>query len=171
VIRCEDARRLLDSRLDGEIGPVEDHELARHLDGCPSCRDVAAGLDLVSAELRNLAPAPLPDDAFLEVIERTVGSARRGEAERSAFRRVVPWVGLAAAAGLAAFGLLRVAGPPPSPEPSPLEVARARQEARAVLSLASGAVRTAESTARSRVLAGAVAPALRHLPFHRKSPL
>jgi hypothetical protein len=76
----------------GGLGPEEEHELARHLEGCARCRDEAEGFRLVHEELRG---ASVPPPAHLK--DRVMANLPRRRPRRN---RRVPGVALAAAAVL-----------------------------------------------------------------------
>ena len=192
--RCESARRWMHERLDGDISASDALDLDAHLRECAECREIAAGLDGVVLGFGNLPLETMPDDDLANVLRRTVGAAhdmsmsdetnpaaneadRRSSEARGRLVRPHRWrirsaYVIAAAAMLAAIAIVpfafRQSAPP---EPSAAEVETAAQEARMVLALASRAVRSAESTARKRVIADEVAPALKHVPvrWHRDS--
>lgn len=165
MIGCETARRLLNERLDGEIAPAEALDLEVHLSGCPDCREVASGLEAVTAGLQRLPLERMPEGDMEAVLARTVGdgaSPARSE-DRWAWR---PGVILSAAAAVLAFALiapfiLRSTAPA---EPTTAEVEQASREARMVLAVAARAMRSAETAARDRVIGGEVSPALQHVP-------
>jgi hypothetical protein len=45
TVRCEDVRRRLDDRAEGTLGEAEGRAVEAHLEGCPACREEAAGLE------------------------------------------------------------------------------------------------------------------------------
>ena len=77
----------------GELGPEEEQELERHLEGCARCRDEAEALDLVHGELRGASVSP---PTYLK--DRVMADLPGGRSRRSWH---VPGVALAAAALLA----------------------------------------------------------------------
>jgi predicted anti-sigma-YlaC factor YlaD len=162
VIGCENARRLLAGRLDGDLGPAEVRDLETHLNGCSDCREIASGLEVVASGLLRLPAETLPDDDFERVLARTVGKAafasRRAATRRSFFLA-------AAAAVLAAAVLIPFALRESTPaEPTAAEIDRATRDARMVLAMASHALRSGETAARERVIGREVSPALRRVP-------
>lgn len=160
---CDAFRRLLDERLDGALAQDDASALEAHLAACADCRVVAAGLAAVREGLQSLPEHPLPPIAFEEVLDRTVRAGRRRPPAR--FAALWPaWAGAAAVVVLALLLARLPQGPSTLAQPSPAEVARARSEARLVLSLASDALHRAERAARDRVVTGEVAPALRRVP-------
>ena len=180
MIGCEAARRLMDLRLDGEIGPAEAIELEVHLNGCTSCREVASGLEAVAAGLLRIPLEKMPDEDFRAVLDRTVGvrSSRAGSlgGSQAGSAGAVPgarasrrrsYLALAAAV-LAATLLVPFAiwylTPSDPANLTAAEVDEAAREARMVLAVAAKAVRSAETTARDRVIGGEVSPAIRHVP-------
>jgi anti-sigma factor RsiW len=164
VSGCDVFRPLLDERLDGDLAADRAAALEAHLAECADCRAVAEGLAAVRAGLRALPEHPLPSVALEEVLDRTVRAGRPKVLPR--FAALWPaWAGAAVVVVLALL-LARLPHEPSTlAQPSPAEVARARSEARLVLSVASNALHRAERAARDRVVAGEVAPALRRLPI------
>jgi anti-sigma factor RsiW len=164
VSGCDVCRELLHERLDGELPADRAMPLDAHLAACAECRAAAEGLAAVREGLRALPEHPLPARTLEAILDRTVRARRPRVLPR--FTGAWPaWAGAAAVVALALL-LLRVPLAPSSSElPSTADVARARSEARKVLSLASGALHRAEKAASDQVLAGKVAPALRRLPI------
>ncbi len=167
MIGCETARRLMDDRLDGEIGPVAIIDLEVHLGGCPACREIVSGLETLASGLSGLPLETMPDEDVDAVLARTIGRRTASDPEtmrsRASFRR--PRLVVAAAAAVLATAVvvplvLRQFVPV---EPSTAEVEQAAYEARMVLAVAARAVRSAE-TVRDRVIAREVSPALRRVP-------
>jgi len=93
---CEQARRLISLRLDGEPGDDDAHALGGHLAGCEACRRAGEQLDGIDAALRAGAAAivPPPD------LSARVRSAVHSRQQRQVSWRPAVW-GLAAAAALA----------------------------------------------------------------------
>ena len=110
-IPCEEARGLLDERLDGPLGDAAEEALDAHLAACAACREVAGSLEEVDAALRGM-DLPDPGPAFSD---RVVAALDRAPGEPA--RRVLPAVpirvrllrGLLAAAGTGALVALAVA--------------------------------------------------------------
>jgi anti-sigma factor RsiW len=99
---CEEARGLLDERLDRTLEPAEASVLAAHLDRCASCRAAADALDGVHGALLSMDP-PDPGPAFTDRVVASLDRAPGTGAAvpRSDGRRILR--GLAAAAGTAVF--------------------------------------------------------------------
>ena len=161
---CAAFRPLLDERLDGELSAERAAALEVHLAACGECRAVAEGLAAVRTTLRALPEHPLPPEALEAVLDRTVRRSRfRGLPRFSA-----AWPAWAGAAAVVILALLLLGGPlapTQTGRPSADEVARGRDDARRVLSLASRALHRAERAACDTVVAGEVAPALRRVPI------
>jgi len=168
MIGCDAARKLMDARIDGEIGPAEAIDLEVHLNGCASCREVVSGLEAVASGLRRMPLETMPEEDLEGVLSRTVGRGRSvgidGVVPRRPLSRRRSYLALAAAVLAATLFVpftLRYLFPS---EPTIAEVNEAAREARMVLAVAAKAVRSAETTARDRVIEGEVSPAIRHVP-------
>ncbi len=109
---CEEARVLLDERLDRPLAEAEEEALLLHLEACAACRESAAGLDAVHGALAAMAPAD-PGDSFggrvVAALDRAPGAPRRGAAADSVPAGVRLLRGLVAAAGTGGFVALAVA--------------------------------------------------------------
>ena len=159
---CAAAREAIHAALDADLVEAGLRErLAEHLALCESCREIEAELRAIQGALRALPEKRLPDAALEEVWRRTVqaGHPRTGWAR--------PGRLVAAAAVFVAIVLgglwLRSASTPAGP--SEAELQRAAREARLVLRLASGALRSTERAAFEDVLAKDVSGALRRVPI------
>ena len=96
---CDEARRLLEPYLDGELDRTEARALEAHIDGCAECQAALASLGRLRHTLRTEAPRYAAPIALRDRI-RTSSAQADG---RAAYRRRVPaWWRLAAAC-LAAF--------------------------------------------------------------------
>jgi hypothetical protein len=105
-IPCEEARALLDERLDGTLAGADAAALRVHLDGCAACREDAAALAAVDGALR-ADGIPDPGPAFSD---RVVAALDRGPSRAPPARTGGTTVrGLVAFAGTAAFAALAVA--------------------------------------------------------------
>lgn len=157
---CDRYREWNHARLDGDLDAEGARALDAHLEVCASCRDEAASFDGVAAGLRRLRPEPMPDAVLETVLERT---ARANRARVVPFpSRRAAWIGLAAAALVAAILVPSWLGRPD--RPSADEVARARRDAQFALAIVAKTIRRAE-TAGDRVLTDEVSPALRRIPI------
>lgn len=107
---------VLRARLDGELSPIEAHELENHLIGCAGCRNRAEAMERQAKATREIlsALAPLPDELVPDAgiaLARFRALQRSAEAEAPSFfgrlfaRRLRPAWGVLAAVGLV-FGLL-----------------------------------------------------------------
>ncbi len=74
VLRCWDARRYVSDYLDGELDPTTSVALEQHLEGCPTCPPLYAGLVGVRAELGALRDpdSVVPPDLADRVADRAV---------------------------------------------------------------------------------------------------
>lgn len=105
--------------VDGELGPLEERAVERHLEACPACRGLVADLRTVRAAAFTLDRHEPPRDLFARI------QARVG-AEPAAARRVVwpstrtawaTWLGAAAALLIAiTLGVLPRLGPATAPD-------------------------------------------------------
>ncbi|HEY6985786.1 MAG TPA: zf-HC2 domain-containing protein, partial [Rhodanobacteraceae bacterium] len=96
---CDEARRLLEPYLDGELDRTEARALEAHIDGCSECQAVLAQLGRLRHVLRTEAPRYAAPAALRERIR----TSNLRERDRAARRRIMPaWWRLAAAC-LAAF--------------------------------------------------------------------
>jgi hypothetical protein len=156
---CAEIRAELQDQLDGPIAADRAEAIASHLASCAACREYRTEMQSVVdalRELRLLAP-PLPDEALDAVWQRTSRAPRRRFPLRLDWR-------IAAAAAIVTVALLPSLFRPVRSGPSPVEIARARDEARLVLGLAGRAIRTTER-ARDQVMQDEIPRALRHLPL------
>ena len=98
---CERWTEQLSARLDGELSPEEERELEAHLADCPSCRAVAAQLEMVSAGLDDLEEVPAPEGFARGVMDRIAAEEKKPRViplfRRPQFRALA---GLAACAAL-----------------------------------------------------------------------
>ncbi len=116
TIPCEEARGLLDERLDRDLGGAEEGALVRHLASCASCREEASALEAVHRSLAAMGP-PDPGEAFTDRVVAALdrapggpspaGSGPAGSAPAPAGLRLLR--GLVVAAGTGAFVALAVA--------------------------------------------------------------
>jgi anti-sigma factor (TIGR02949 family) len=99
---CHDVSTMIDAYLDGELSGDEAAAVARHLDGCASCRRQHDERKALSALLRRMpyygAPAQLPS---------TIGQVQRS---LSARRRVQQWMAAAAVVFVAVGAVVGLRG-------------------------------------------------------------
>jgi hypothetical protein len=114
-VPCEEARGLLDERLDRPLDEAEEGALLLHLAGCASCREEAVALESVHASLSGMEPAD-PGAAFTDrvvaALDRAPGGGPgvgRGGGAVPAPAGIRLLRGLVAAAGTTAFVALAVA--------------------------------------------------------------
>jgi len=164
---CEAWLDAQQERLDGPLDAARSQALDAHLAACAGCRERERGLRELRDALRALPVPPLPAAALREVLSRTVEAprtarpgARRGWSWRLAAAAVIF---LAAAVPLSVRLLNR-------PAHSAAEVARAREDVRLALGIASRALRRSEHIARDEVLVGRVSPAVRRVPIRWPKP-
>ena len=90
---CNEAKRLLEPYLDGELDRAEARALEAHVDGCAECQAALTGLGQLRHALRTEAPRYAAPAALRERLrEASVQTVRR-----NAPRRVPAWWRLAAA--------------------------------------------------------------------------
>ena len=156
---CSEIRPWVQDRLDGPVAVERAQAIDAHLGTCRACRDYDAELRAVVAALRDLPATPFPDAALEEVWRRTSRAPRRSPAIRLDWR-------VAVAAAIVTAALLPSLFRPIRTGPSPVEIARARGEARLVLGLAGQAIRSTER-ARDHVLNEEISRAFRQVPIRR----
>jgi anti-sigma factor RsiW len=169
VTRCDEARELIQIRLDGELDDAGARRLEDHIAVCAVCAETAAQMASVAAGLRALRQREAGDDIVEAVLERTMRAPRGAEvrAGLTPFWGRFRWQALAAGATvLAIVAALRLrTGEPPPASFSQAELARGRRDAELVLGIAARALGRTETEVRDRVLAGTVSPALKRLPI------
>jgi len=108
-IPCEEARALLDERLDAPLPEAEGNALRAHLARCAACRDEAAALDRVHAALLSMDPSdpgPAFTDRVVGSLDRAPGAPAAAAPEPAAARLLR---GLVAASGTCAVAALALA--------------------------------------------------------------
>ncbi len=157
---CERCREWVHARIDGDLAGDAARELQAHLESCAACRDEAASLERLVLDLRGAPVERMPDDAFAAVLART---SRASPGRTASFvRRRGAWIGLAAAAGIAAA--LLSFRPGDDGGPTPEEIAQARRDVQVALALTADALQRAETVGK-RVLTEEVSPTLQRVPI------
>ena len=103
-IPCEEARALLDERLDRALAGADATALRVHLDGCAACREEAAALAAVDGALRagGIAdPGPAFSARVVAALDRGPGGAPAAPAGGTTVGGLVSVAGTAAFAALA----------------------------------------------------------------------
>ncbi|MFQ5462684.1 MAG: anti-sigma factor family protein [Phycisphaerae bacterium] len=104
-MRCDQAIKLFDAHLDGELAPSLEMELAAHRFNCPQCRRQLALLEVAGHVIESDAEPPAAlDDAFTDRLLACVDEQRP-----HAVQRAVRWIYLAvplAAAAVICFAFL-----------------------------------------------------------------
>jgi anti-sigma factor RsiW len=107
---CDEARGLLDERLDGPLPAEQAAGLDAHVAGCDRCRTAAAGLGRVHAAL-SAGPAAGPGPAFTDrvaaALDRGPGAGRPRTAHAGRRERILS--GAVAVLGTVAVAALAVA--------------------------------------------------------------
>lgn len=155
-MNCERARQITHRVLDEELmdaGMLQEHD--EHLQSCSLCREHAGEVGQVQQALRALPAVPMTEEALAEVRRRTTRAGR--------LPRYWQWTAAAAVFGVAVLGTWLWTRQPP--EPTAEELARAADETRIALGLASQALRKTQQVGIRGVLSNEVAPALRRLPL------
>ena len=109
---CNDAARLLEPYLDGELDRDEARELEAHVDRCAECRDALEALGRLRHAVRTQAPHYAAPDSLRERI-REASPPQVSEMRRA--RRIPAWSRFAAAclfAFVAGAVVMRVVQPP-----------------------------------------------------------
>ncbi|MBI5445394.1 MAG: anti-sigma factor [Deltaproteobacteria bacterium] len=103
---CPDVRELLDAHVDGELDPVTDRDVTKHLKGCASCRVEAEGLRELSDAIRmRLERRPAPAGLAPRVRAALRAAAPSNGLSRRRWRPLLAWLPLAAALLLVAFSM------------------------------------------------------------------
>ncbi|MFY9528677.1 MAG: anti-sigma factor [Candidatus Acidiferrales bacterium] len=107
-MRCDDARPLIDSYLDGELDLVRNLEMERHLEQCPACGPKCED----ARELRLAIRTEVPYFRAPKGFEKRVREMVRKESGEKSRTGTAPWQWIGVAAALALVVLLgpRVAG-------------------------------------------------------------
>ena len=104
---CEQARSLIQDKVDGLVGEADSTALTLHLDRCAACRDELRALLAIDAVLRDPAVADAPSwlsDAVVDEIGRRAAARRR-------IGRIAVGAGAPAAAAGATAALRYLLGP------------------------------------------------------------
>jgi predicted anti-sigma-YlaC factor YlaD len=124
--RCERSRAWISLRLDGMLSSMEDALLERHLDGCDSCMDFAAGVAAQTALLRAAAledlqhPVPVPRNRVRAFRRGAVGVLAGAAAAMVAALVLAgpvshtPWAGSTSSASSAPMIVVVAANPSPA---------------------------------------------------------
>jgi anti-sigma factor RsiW len=159
---CAAAREAMHATLDADVVEAGLRErLAAHLADCTACREAEAELRAIQRALRELPVQTFPEAALEEVWQHTVRAGRR----RATWGRNGRLAAAAAAVVVVVLGGLWLRPDPAPAAPSEAELQQAAREARLVLRLASGALRSTEQVAFEDVLARDVSDALRRVPI------
>jgi anti-sigma factor RsiW len=106
-VRCDDARPLIESYLDGELDLVRNLEMERHLEQCPACGPKCEDARELRLAIRAEVPYFRPPRGFETRVRERV---RKESGEKP---RTVPaswqWIGVAAALALVVLLSARVA--------------------------------------------------------------
>ncbi len=106
---CEWVQRFLGPWQDGELDPAAAARIDTHLAACAGCAAHARFEAWFSAEIRRVADAPRAPE---RLADRVSAALRRAERNRRARRVITVIGGLAAAAGIAAVGVVTLRGVP-----------------------------------------------------------
>jgi hypothetical protein len=131
-MNCRRVDERLSHHLEGLLSPREARAVDAHLDGCPACRRRQEQLRALGPDLRALTALRTPPDLFHRAVERWSEQASRRETAHQALRIppsgsrhaggtgvvrrasiALAGIGLAVAAGVAAFLLRPVNAPKP----------------------------------------------------------
>lgn len=66
MLNCGEALELISAELDGELTPQQKAALEKHLNSCPTCRDLQRDLEAIHRELADIAAAPVPPPVDLQ---------------------------------------------------------------------------------------------------------
>lgn len=59
-MKCQDAKRMLHERLDGDLSPADHSRLEEHLKDCVSCQEAESSLGCLAESLKELGTVPTP---------------------------------------------------------------------------------------------------------------
>jgi anti-sigma factor RsiW len=91
---CAAAQTLVDAHLDGELDSAQESDLGAHLETCPDCQGVLAGMTSLKKTMRERAPYyKAPPGLKRRILAQSRGSQSEGPGR-------VPWNWLAIAAAL-----------------------------------------------------------------------
>jgi anti-sigma factor RsiW len=85
-MKCSTAQELISDYVDGALGPDGEAELNAHLEGCPSCRELARDFSVIASAARGL-PSLDPSAAVWQKIAAGVRQVRRDAPAEAAERR------------------------------------------------------------------------------------
>lgn len=114
--QCTDIAALLSAFNDGELPPLENDQVSRHLDNCENCRETLLDFVLLGHHLRSAVAMPSME-GFLEGVMGGIASSRRPLSQRLLYlleelrERWVAAVSLTGAAVATASLLLVLAEP------------------------------------------------------------
>ena len=108
-MRCERARELMSAKLDGELTEKEELEMLRHLEHCPSCRQIRQQYEFLEAHIGTVASQP-PEDLTKRILAQT------GMRPAPRKKRRVMWGAGTVVAAAAALFLLVASGSIPLPQ-------------------------------------------------------
>ena len=74
-MRCDEFETRLNEALDARRNPADDRRLARHLDACRNCRQLAAAMEVIGESLR-WSERPEPSEALADKVLAQVASVR-----------------------------------------------------------------------------------------------
>ena len=85
---CQESRRRLSARLDGELAPEGGPPLAEHLRGCADCARAAKGFASIREAITRTPPPAAPSGTAETVLERIRTEEVRVVRATSLFRRI-----------------------------------------------------------------------------------
>jgi hypothetical protein len=177
---CDEFRGLIHDTLDGELMEAEaSRRLHVHLASCEECRGFEAGLRRIQFALRGLDNQAMPDEAFDEVLDRTVRA-------RGGWSRALDWRAAAAAAILilATWNFWPTATDTPTDarlvadiveigndgDPTEEELRQAAAQLRMILNRTGDVLERSGQSCRE-LLGDQLSPALQRLPIQMPTPV
>ena len=106
-MECREIQEKISAYMDGELAEGERGTVARHLQGCPTCRRLEGELRGIAAEIAALPRRKAPP-SIAQAVAREINASAETKAIRFPRRRTIEWVVAAAALLLVAVNVVFV---------------------------------------------------------------